>query len=80
MSTERFGKRIALTRVGDTEVSTVRTPNWVGPLMYETCLFRDNGESDAVGHCDTEAEALSVHIFWVNKLLDKGHPMDAKEV
>lgn len=73
-------EQIALTRVADTVVFTVRTPNWIGPLAYETCLFRDNGESDVVGHCDTEVEALRLHIFWIKKLLTGGHPMDAKEV
>jgi hypothetical protein len=59
-----------LTRVGDTEVSTVRTPNWIGPLMYETCLFYGE-KSEVVQHYDTEVEALHGHIFWVNKLLEE---------
>lgn len=59
-----------LTRVGNTEVSTVRTPNWIGPLMYKTCLFYGE-KSEVVQHYDTEVEALHGHIFWVNKLLEE---------
>ena len=60
-----------VTRVGNTDVSTVKIPNWMTSLGYETCLFRDNGESEVVGEYATEVDALHGHISWVNKLLEE---------
>jgi hypothetical protein len=59
-----------VTQVGNTDVSTVKTTDRIGPLTYETCLFYGE-KSEVVQHYDTEVEALHGHIFWVNKLLEE---------
>ena len=57
------GKQIALNRVGDREISTVDLPRFPGEVevVYETCVFFDNNDSNVVARYDSEAEAHRSH-------------------
>jgi hypothetical protein len=57
------GKQVALNRVADLEISTVELPRFLGDdrVLYETCIFPDNGMSDVVGRYNTLAEAHQFH-------------------
>ena len=55
----KLPEKVALDRVGETEISTVRL-NSMG-WGYETCLFYANGNSDVVATYDTLKDALATH-------------------
>ena len=57
------GKQIALNRVGDREISTVKLPRFPGDVkvVYETCIFFDNDDSNVVARYDSEVEAHRSH-------------------
>ena len=57
------GKQIALNSVGDREISTVELPRLPGEVevVYETCIFFDNGDSNVVARYDSEAAAQRSH-------------------
>ena len=63
---------VAFTRVGETEISTVKAfDRGVRRVAYETCLFYGQGGSDVVQCYDTEIDALRGHIRWIKKLLSE---------
>ena len=49
------GRQIELTRVEDVEISTVELPRLPGDdrVLYETCIFPDDGLSDVVARYDS---------------------------
>jgi hypothetical protein len=57
------GKQLALNRVGDSEISTVELPRFPGEdqIVYETCIFSDNGTSNVVGRYENASEAHRAH-------------------
>ena len=59
-------KQVALDRVGDTEISTVKL-NFAafGSDQYETCMFYANGDSNVVARYKTLAEAVKSHKWLV---------------
>ena len=59
-------EQVALDRVGDTEISTVKL-NFAAfdSDQYETCMFYDNGDSNVVARYKTLAEAVKNHKFLV---------------
>ncbi len=60
------GRQIAVTRVGDQEISTVELPRLPGDdIKFETCIFPDHGLSHVVARYDTEEEARFKHDFLV---------------
>ena len=66
--------RVAFTRVGHVEISTVHLGSMdgtVGKSPYETCLFYDSEHmpDKIVGRYATEVEALRGHIAAIKKQL-----------
>ena len=63
------GRQVAVTRVGDREISTVELPRFPGePVRFETCIFHDHAPSHVVAQYVTEAEAQIEHTKLVDKL------------
>lgn len=63
---------VAFTRVGETEISTVKLFDLgIRRVAYETCLFYGQGGSDVVQRYETEIDALRGHIRWIKKLLSE---------
>ena len=71
------GERISLSRIGQIEISTVRLPCQKGEtVMYETCLFRDNGDRLRAPYLDSTVaatyydrfDALIGHMRFLNVL------------
>jgi hypothetical protein len=55
-------KQIALNRVGEMEISTVELPRFAGEdIVYETCIFYDNGNSNVVAQYKNVADAHRAH-------------------
>lgn len=59
-------EQVALDRVGDTEISTVKL-NFAAfdSDQYETCMFYANGDSNVVARYKTLAEAVKSHKWLV---------------
>lgn len=57
------GKKVALTRVGNIEISTVELPRMStdNRVVYETCIFPDEGNSYVVARYESIAEATRLH-------------------
>jgi len=57
------GKVVALDRAGSVEVSTVELPRLPGDdqIVFETCLFHDDGLSEVVEQYETLEEAVEIH-------------------
>ena len=57
------GKKVALTRVGDLEISTVELPRFLNEsrVVYETCIFPDEGLSYVVARYESIDEAKRSH-------------------
>ena len=64
------GKKVALTRVGNLEISTVELPRFLNEsrVVYETCIFPDDGLSDVVARYDSETAAARGHADIVAKI------------
>ena len=64
------GRQIVLTRVEDVEISTVELPRLPGDdrVLYETCIFPDDGLSDVVARYDSETAAARGHADIVAKI------------
>ena len=57
------GKKVALTRVGNIEISTVELPRFFNEsrVVYETCIFPDEGASYVVARYESLTEATQAH-------------------
>ena len=57
------GKKVALTRVGNLEISTVELPRFLNEsrVVYETCIFPDEGNSYVVARYESIDEAKRSH-------------------
>ena len=67
LSTFKMPTRVALTRVGPVEISTVQLNDMShGESHYETCIFHDAGWSDVVERYGSKTDALSGHGDWVD--------------
>lgn len=73
------GKKVALTRVGNIEISTVELPRMStdNRVVYETCIFPDEGNSYVVARYESIAEATRSH----NKIVthEKWHLVAKKQ-
>jgi len=54
--------QVAFDKVGSTEISTVNLEDMsAGPVRWETCVFRANGDSEVTGRYTSLESALRGH-------------------
>jgi hypothetical protein len=59
---------ISLNRIGDQEISTVLLYRFDNePRVWETCVFKDNGDNNVVARYNSESEAIRGH----NQLVER---------